>query len=202
MVGVTVKLTRLRRRHRVQIVLVHGLFSNAGFWLPYLEQLGAFAVSLPGIDYEAVLRGGMPLEALARDIESLLGPEPAHLVCHSFGCVTGLAFTRPWLSRTFICPTFAASRFDDHAFSADIAARTGVEPELASLLVEQAIARKSSILPDPGWRIRDLVCLPEDDPYFDYTAPAHRVACLRYRGGHFDVAAPMCELVDRIGGGD
>lgn len=192
-----VTCTRLRRERPVQVVLVHGLFSNAAFWLPHLEQLGDFQLTLLGIDYAAVLSGGVALDVLARQAERLVGPAPAHLVAHSFGAIVGLHFTRQWRSRTLLCPTFAAASIDGAGFCAAIAARIGIDPAAAAPLVAQAIARKAAPLPAPRWRAPDLVCLPVDDPYFDY-APPPGVACRRYRGGHFDLGAPMAGLARRL----
>jgi len=193
-----VTCTRLRRARPVQVVLVHGLFSNAAFWLPHLDRLEDFQLTLLGIDYQAVLDGGVALDALAREAERLVGPAPAHLVGHSFGTLVGLHFTRQWRSRTFICPTFAAASIDGGAFCAAIGARIGIDPAAAAPQVAQAIARKAGPLPAPRWSDADLVCLPDDDPYFEYVPPPG-VAFQRYRGGHFDVSAPMAALALRLG---
>lgn len=200
-----VELTRLRRGLPVQAVLVHGLFSNAAFWLPGLARLQDVGLALVSIDYAAVLDSGLPLDALARQVDTLVGPGPAHLVTHSFGGVAGLhlghtfghTLARPWLSRTFICPTFAAATIDSEAFGAAIAQRTGIDAGSAKPLIAQAIARKAGALPDPRWSAADLVCLPDDDPYFAYAAPPG-VACQRYAGGHFDIDAPLAALAARL----
>lgn len=192
-----VTVTRLRRRQAVQVVLVHGLFSNSAFWLPELGRLERFQVTLLGIDYARMLEQGMPLDEAAREAEMLIGPGPAHLVCHSFGCWLGARMELPLLSRAFICPTFAATAFDAQAFCAVVGARLGIDPAAAAPLVERAVGHKAKVEPPPRVRPQDELYLPEDDPFFTYAAPAGAtVSC--YRGGHFDVAAPMAAIARRL----
>lgn len=190
-------VTRLRRGLPVQLVLVHGLFSNAAFWLPHLERFQAFQLTLLGIDHDAILNREVELETIAREAEALIAPGPAHLVCHSFGSVPGLELRRSWLSRTFIGPTFAATSVDSAAFCASVAQRTGTDVHSAALLVERAVAHKTRALLNARWTERDLICVPDDDPYFAYVTPPG-VDRLHYAGGHFDVGAPMATLAARL----
>lgn len=197
--GPIVTVTRLRRHLPVHVVLLHGLFANAGYWLPYLEQLQSFRVSLLGIDYEGVLDSGMPLSTLAQEAELLVGDGAAHLACHSFGCIVAPYFSRPWLSRTFLCPTFAALSIDRAAFCAAISERLDTAPGAVSPLLERALERKRQCLPEITWAASDIVCLPADDPYFSYAEPAANTACQRYRGGHWDVSTPVADMARRLG---
>lgn len=192
-----VTVTRLRRREAVQVVLVHGLFSNSAFWLPELGRLARFQLTLLGIDYARMLEQGVPLEEAAGQAEALIGPAPAHLVCHSFGCWLGSRIMLPLLSRAYICPTFAATAFDADAFCAAVGTRLGIDPASAAPLVERAVGHKARVEPPPRVRPQDELYLPEDDPFFSYAAPAGASA-FYYRGGHFDVAEPMAAIARRL----
>lgn len=192
-----VSVTRLRRRQAVQVVLVHGLFSNSAFWLPELGRLERFQVTLLGIDYARLLEQGIALEEAARQAEALIGAAPAHLVCHSFGCWLGSGIALPLLSRAYICPTFAATAFDADAFCAAVGARLGIDPASAAPLVERAVGHKAKVEPPPRVTPQDELYLPEDDPFFTYAAPPDATVSY-YRGGHFDVAEPMAAIARRL----
>lgn len=197
MSGRLVGVTRLRRRQPVQVVLVHGLFSNSAFWLSQLGRLDGFQVAMLDIDYVRVLEEGVPLDEVARQAQDLIGPAPAHLVCHSFGGWLGARIALPFLSRAFICPTFAADAVDADAFGAEIAARLGVEHGQVRPLVARAAAYKALVDPPPRVTPQDELYLPVDDPFFSFAAPSG-ASVTSYRGGHFDVSAPMAAIEGRL----
>lgn len=192
-----VAVKTLRRNAPVQAVLVHGLFCNGGFWLPWLERFDGLQLTVLSIDYAGLLARGVPLEELGLDVERAIGAKPAHLVAHSFGCWAGMAAGAPFLSRSFICPTFAAAAFDADAFARETARRVGAEPDAVAAQVAQAIAYKATQAHLLRWRDADDVYLPEDDPFFRYAPPLRgRVhAC---RGGHFDVNEAVAGIAARL----
>ncbi len=194
-------VTRLRPQREVQVVLVHGLFANRAFWLPELQRLEAFQLTLVGIDYARLLEQDVPLDEVAGQVRERIGPAPAHLVCHSFGCWIGAELAHPFRSRAFICPTFMATAIDPAAFCAAIGARIGIDPAAAAPLVTRAIGYKASVRQAPVLLPADELYLPEDDPFFRYgAAPGSAGSVSRYRGGHFDVAAPVAAIAQRLAG--
>lgn len=195
-----VSATRLRPKGPVQVVLLHGLFANQAFWLPELTRLSAFQLTLVGIDYARMLEQDVPLAEVAGQVAALLGPAPAHLVCHSFGCWVGARLAHPFRSRAYICPTFAARVADADGFSTAVGKRLGIDPAGAAPLVARAIGYKAGLIEPPSPGPLDRLYLPEDDPFFRYEAPPG-AAVTRYRGGHFDVAAPMAQVAQRLAAG-
>jgi pimeloyl-ACP methyl ester carboxylesterase len=192
-----VAVKTLRRGAPVQAVLLHGLFCNGGFWLPWLERFEGLQLTVISIDYASLLARGLPLEQLALEIERAVGAKPAHLVAHSFGCWAGMAASTPFLSRSFICPTFAAVAFEADAFARAIARRIEAIPDLVAAQIAQALDYKATQAHLLRWRDADAVYLPEDDPFFRYAAPLRgRVhAC---RGGHFDVNEAVASIAPRL----
>jgi len=188
-----VAVKTLRRNAPVQAVLVHGLFCNGGFWLPWLERFDGLQLTVLSIDYAGLLGRGVPLEELGLEVERAVGAKPAHLVAHSFGCWAGMAANAPFLSRSFICPTFAAVAFHADAFAREVARRVGVDPQVAAAQLAGAIDYKATQAHLLRWREADDFYLPEDDPFFSYEAPLYGRAHA-WRGGHFDVN----EAVDSI----
>lgn len=189
----------LRRAAPRQVVLVHGLFSNGGFWLPWLERFPDLQLTIPGIDYAAMFDAGAGLEALGAELDRIVGDKPAHLVAHSFGCWAALFARRPFLSRSFVCPTFAAEHIDVAAFGAEIVRRTGADAGTVALRVRQAMDIKRT---HAGAAARgqpaDLVFLAHDDPYFRYAPAQARGAVHACGGGHFEIGEAMTAIAGAI----
>jgi pimeloyl-ACP methyl ester carboxylesterase len=192
----------LRRHAPVQVVLVHGLFSNGAFWIPWLEHFGTFQLTLVGIDYAAMLNGGTTLEELAARLDALVDDKPAHLVAHSFGCWPGAASRRAWLSRSFICPTFAATGFDAQGFGAEVARRVGAttpdEKTAVGALVDQAIGYKARHLDALRLKPSDAFYLPPDDAYFSYVENMEAGMTYACGGGHFDASQALAAIAGRL----
>jgi pimeloyl-ACP methyl ester carboxylesterase len=192
----------LRRNAPVQVVLVHGLFSNGAFWIPWLEHFGDFQLTLVGIDYAAMLDGGTTLEELAARVDALVDDKPAHLVAHSFGCWPGAASRRSWLSRSFICPTFAATGFDMQGFCAEVARRvdaaTPSEKAAVAALVDQAIGYKARHLDALRLKPSDAFYLPRDDAWFSYVESMEEGATYTCAGGHFDASQALAAIARRL----
>jgi hypothetical protein len=189
----------LRRAAPRQVVLVHGLFCHGGFWLPWLERFPDLQLTVLTIDYAALFAAGVGLEALGAEIDRLAGAKPAHVVAHSFGCWAALFARRPFLSRAFVCPTFAAEDFDAAAFGAEIARRSDAAADAVALQVRAAVGIKQAHA-DAAARGRpgDRVFLPRDDPYFTYAAQRVQGEVRACGGGHFEIGEAMDAIARAI----
>lgn len=188
----------LRARQPIQVVMVHGLFSNGAFWIPHLGNFADFQVTLLTVDYSAVLRADGSLDAIAKHIDELIGDKPAHFIGHSFGCWLGMRLKTNFISRSFICPTFAAQEFRASAFCAEIARRIPVEPGEIDPLVNFAIDYKACHIKDLACRADDSFYLPQDDPYFRYVGSLPAGTIYRYQGGHFDISEAARPIATRL----
>lgn len=196
----------LRRPLPQQVVLVHGLFSNGAYWIPWLEHFGRFQVTLVGIDYPALLESGMQLAEIGARIDALVGDKPAHLVAHSFGCWPAAISQRNWLSRAFICPTFAATGFDAPGFRAEIARRIGAvtpaQQAAIARLIDLTIAYKArnveALREALRFKASDAFYLPSDDPFFTYVEKMEQGATHACTGGHFDAGVALAALAARL----
>jgi pimeloyl-ACP methyl ester carboxylesterase len=188
----------LRRAAPVQVVLLHGLFCNGGFWLPWLDRFPGMQVTVASIDYGALFATGADLDVLGAEVDRIVGAKPAHLVAHSFGCWAGMFARRGFLSRSFVCPTFAADDVDPHAFGAEIARRTGGDGAAIALQVAQAIGVKERHADGLRWRAGDDVYLAHDDPYFRYTGGGIGGRVHACAGGHFGIGEAVTAIARGI----
>jgi hypothetical protein len=172
----------LRKRQPVQVVLIHGLFCNGAFWIPYLRSLENFQLTLLTVDYAAVLMAGASLGEVAERADQLICDKPAHLIGHSFGS---------W-------PTFASLEFRAGPFCAEISKRTAADESEIAPLVARAIEYKERHVGDLSYRSSDNFYLSCDDPYFRYVERLGQGTAHRYSGGHFDVADAVEMIADRL----
>jgi pimeloyl-ACP methyl ester carboxylesterase len=199
----SIDVRTLRRHLPQQVVLVHGLFSNGAYWLPWLEHFASYQVTLVGIDYAALVDAGAAPDQIAARVDALVGDKPGHLIAHSFGCWPGAASNRDGLSRTFICPTFAALDFDAQGFCAEVARRIGATtPEQQAAIarqLDQVIAYKDEHAAALRLRDADAFYLPTDDPYFRYTERMRQGRTHACEGGHFDAGPALAAIAARLG---
>lgn len=188
----------LRKSKPTQVVLIHGLFSNGAFWVPYLTSLEDFQVTLLSVDYSVLLKSGESLAEVAARADALIGNKPAHLIAHSFGCWLGLYLKTPFLSRSFICPTFATREFDAGAFCADISTLTMTDAAELGVLVATAVDYKARHVRELRYNSSDHFLLPLDDPYFCYVPRLEEGATHYYRGGHFNVSEAVGLVAKRL----
>jgi pimeloyl-ACP methyl ester carboxylesterase len=109
-IGDGLKLTYVEQGTGAPVVFVHGSISDLGYWK---DQVEAFSASRRAVTYSRRYnwpnqnppRPGYSAVADAEDLARLIGTlrlEPAHVVGHSYGALTGLhlASSRPELVRT------------------------------------------------------------------------------------------------------
>jgi hypothetical protein len=188
----------LGKRKPRQLVLIHGLFSNGAFWIPNLNILENFQVTLLSVDYAAVFKSGISLREVAERADKLVGEKPAHLIGHSFGSWLGLHLQSTFVSRSFICPTFASLEFHAEPFCSEISRRTAIAVGEIAPLVACAVQYKGRQAGELNYRTSDNFYLPRDDPYFRYAERFGKGATHEYSGGHFDVSGAVEMIADRL----
>jgi pimeloyl-ACP methyl ester carboxylesterase len=187
----------LGRGKATSLVLVHGLFANSAFWLPYLPMFRDCEVVLINIDYVGLFRSEFTVEQMAHHLDSTLDVGGAHLIGHSFGACVGLNMCSRFASRSFICPTFVSTRFDCGRFCDEIAELAALPDSTVRPVVDYAVDFKSTQSPGRYNRSLDELYLPLDDPYFDYPDEVEGVVSQRFLGGHFDLRQPLDMILAR-----
>lgn len=167
------------------ITLVHGLFTGAGFWLPYLDRLKAYRTHIVSIDYEKFFEISDPADA----VEKLSGNIPSNsiVIGHSVGC----AFARyafPQNAQIHLCPV-VQDTFFSWGFVDEIRKRTGICNEQAIKHISDAQTFISTI---PLNVVRsDFTIIPRNDIFFRYSRSDSF-----FDGDHFDIS-PAIGLLEQ-----
>ena len=165
------------------LVLVHGLFTGAGFWLPYLERLKGFRTYIVSIDYENFFQS----TDRAEEVEKISGNIPSNsiVIGHSVGC----AFSRyafPQNAQIHICPV-VQDTFFSWGFVDEIRKRTGVSSEQAIKHISDA-QNFISTLPLDVIR-NEFTIIPRNDIFFRYSRNDSVVD-----GDHFGISSAIDQL--------
>lgn len=179
-------VTTLGRSRPPGVVLLHGLFANSGFWLPYLHAFDRYRITLVDIDYPALFASGAPLAAVCAELDARLEGAAQHLLAHSFGCCVAIELQGLYRTRSLICPTFVASAFARRRFAAHLGDPHATEAGLDALL-DAALTYKTRCAQQARYHPGDTLYLAQDDPYFRYAAPAGPARVAHVRGGHFEI---------------
>ena len=193
MIGFTI----LNRSRKKTVLLIHGVFTNSGYWLPYLSSLKDCRMLILDIDYRAISDIGVYLRRLEEIIVGEAGGRVDAVIAHSLG--TLLASRLPTQLRQVsyeLCPVYGAKRLDSNSFVDHIEkqlkfAMTCEQIRVVLAEVDDALMLHSPLNPEGPTMPRGTIYLPDADPYFSYEPGA---ASRIFSGDHFDVMAMMEEI--------
>lgn len=187
-------LTILNRSRQKTVLLIHGLFTSSGYWLPYLTSLKECRLLILDIDYRAIGDIGPYLQRLEDIIAAEAGGKVDAVIAHSLGALLASRLPAPLRQASYeLCPVYGATRLDPEHFVADIgqrlkAAMTDAQIRAQLAEADAALVRHSPLNPAAPATSRGTIYLPDADPYFSYDPGA---ASRAFSGDHFDVTAAM-----------
>lgn len=190
------------------LLLIHGLFTSSGFWLPYLSSLKQYRLLILDIDYSAVHEVQGYVDQVAAIIAAQAGGRVAAVLSHSLGCVLASRLPAPLLEASIeICPVYCATRRAPEEFVAAIGNK--LKGALPAAAIRQQLAEADAAIaahaafaapPAPPGAPQPLICLPDNDPHFAYH-PAAGAACLTFPGDHFEIGAALAAVSARLTAG-
>lgn len=196
-----IRVTLLNRSRPRTVLLVHGLFTSSGYWLPYLASLKAYRLLILDIDYRQIGQSGQ-IDAYVQQVQEIIAQQAegqvAAVISHSLGSLIAsrLAPSCRQLSIE-ICPVRCATRRNLAQFIETIGGRikaANAREQVVQQLqdADQAIARHAREVPAPA---STIIYLPDADPFFSYHPDTDYV---QFSGDHFEIAAAMDGIGTRI----
>jgi len=196
-----IRVTLLNRSKPRTVLLVHGLFTSSGFWLPYLASLKEYRLIILDIDYAQIGQPGK-IDDYVQQVSAMIAEQAdGHVeavISHSLGSLIASLLAPACRTRSIeICPVRCATRRNLAQFVDTIAAKVpaalGREGVLQMLHdADQAIASHALRVQAPP---STTIYLPDADPFFSYHPGT---AFQQFSGDHFEIAAAMAELGPRI----
>lgn len=186
---------KLQNNNKETIVFLHGLHTNAGFWLPALANFKGFRIILININYEIFFSSSDPFadfdNYLIRN-EDVYGSKHI-LIGHSFGAVLAAKSLLHFRRRIYVAPVFSATPKDINAFGLEVAQRLGCDSTAASCIEKSKRALSIAQQVDVGELMMrgDIFMLPDADKYFDYHRLPSGPSVVSYAGDHFQINIPF-----------
>lgn len=189
----------MQRDRSETVLLIHGMFTNAGFWLPALRFFPRHRLVLLNVDYVQYFTLANGISALNDFLNCpALGlGDQLQIIGHSYGSVLAASAMCPAKQRYLLCPVFLAESVDLFGFSMALASREGgktIESGSVPLLLQRALseARKAdkALIAARG----DLCLIPDSDNFFQYGNLSSFGTCHSYPGDHFEVLNPVSQF--------
>jgi len=185
----------LNRARPRTLLLVHGLYTTAGYWLPYLAALRQFRLLLLNIDYAGIDALPDYVAAVEAIIADTAGGQVDGIIAHSLGCL--IAHQLPASRRRIsyeICPVYCARPLRVEQFIAELGERSGA-PAADSLQHRLTAIGRTLSAAGSAPDATAIQYLPDADHYFSYRGQA---TARHFAGDHFDITTAISAIVAEL----
>lgn len=189
-----IRFTILNKSKPKSLLLVHGLFTSSGYWLPYLKYLKEYRLIILDINYRRVRDIDYYVSHISGIIEAEAAGAVYAVIAHSLG--TLIANLLPEFRRQSsyeICPVYCATKRNTNKFIDEIERKINYAmsgSKIRDLLADvDAALTVHDALPKP--MARQLLYLPSADPYFAYHV-GHEF--MKFQGDHFNITEAFLDI--------
>lgn len=189
-----IKVTILNKSKPKTLLLIHGLFSSSGYWLPYLQTLKYFRLIVLDIDYRVSSDVDLFVSEVNYIIDTIAGGFVYAVISHSLGTLVANRLHESTRHFSFeICPVYYATRIKRDDFVGEIERRikfsmTKIEildllTKVDYLIVKSGVPMETTINP--------ITYIPDEDHYFSYNVDTEFI---EFRGDHFNIAEAIADI--------
>lgn len=178
-----IRILHLNKNKEKKILLLHGLFSSSGYWLPYIEELKNFQLIIPNIDYIIIskdIKRNLPI--FMHQINKIQNID--YVISHSYGTILAKYFE---IDSNYIniCPIHSMPITREELFINEITKRSKIDSTQIKLIIRNTAKLLDSVSVN---NINDPFNLyPSDDVYFDYKIECSNKHII-FKGDHFDIS--------------
>ena len=177
------------------IILIHGLYTNSGFWLSYFKLFKNFRIIAFNIDYDKLLKNDYSIKLL-QDSFNVDG-QIVSIISHSFGTViSDLVFDKNYDLIYKICPIAFSKRIESSNFVLDIVDKTILSEDSINnnaKLVRAYLLKVNNALSYSG-----QLYIPNKDCYFTYEIPPRKK--IDFIGDHFNISFALENIISNLSG--
>ena len=167
------------------IILIHGLFGNSGYWLPFLNNFNNFKILILDINYTKILIENPNKINFHKYLESMLEDDNEYtLISHSIGTVLAQYFPEKKIKISYeICPIKNSVKNNKRKFINEINSVTNFSKKQIKNILEKATIFLSNNIVENKLLNKKLF-VPRSDSFFDYSFKNN----LEYfDGDHFNI---------------
>jgi hypothetical protein len=188
------EFTILNKSKPKTLLLIHGLFTSSGYWLPYLQSLKDYRLIILDIDYRNVRVIDQLVTRITDIIEDYAGGWVDAVISHSLGTMIASRLSDVLRRTSFeICPVYSATRRNPDDFVCEIEQKIKFSmsaSEIRDLLadVDYVLSSHSASAKAPKGR---LIYLPDVDRFFSYDT---NQKFTEFRGDHFNIVDAVTDI--------
>ena len=179
------------------IILLHGLFTSPGFWLPYLKYFSNYNVILVDINYSLVSSIEDFMPDFKVKVESISQKKDlVAIISHSLGTCLSLLLGENFSKFNInICPVYLAERQNTEQFVEFISTNDASysNEDVTEILVEVDAFLHQKVISVEGSTFRSThLLVPDQDPFFSYNTDSRDA--MSYAGDHFDINDALLKI--------
>lgn len=167
------------------LLLIHGLYANAGFWLPYLSELKKYRIIILSIDYISFLDNNCKYKLIEKVLEDMkLENDLIAIISHSLGTIVSqnIRISESTL-KIEICPIYFSNRINNELFVDQLTSKISISKNNIRkqlLIVEEVINETINS------SFQNVVrYIPINDDYFEYILNSKEK--IYFEGDHFNI---------------
>ena len=153
------------------IILIHGLFGNSGYWLPFLNYFNKFKILILDINYPKMFKENPKKINFHKFLESMLEDDNEYtLISHSMGTVLAQSFSKKKIKISYeICPIKNSVKNNKKKFIEEINSLTNFSKEEIRNILENATVFLSKNFKIKNKLLNRKLYVPRSDSFFDYS---------------------------------
>jgi hypothetical protein len=179
-------------------IFVHGLFTNSGYWLPYLPYVRDHRLIILNIDYQFLDGVNKYVDQVTKIIEAEAGGFVDVIISHSLGStITNQLNDNAYRALFEVCPVYCASRINIDKFEYEIKKKIGFS--LSVIEIREMLKRVDLLMAEKFIRkdtsIKSIKYYPYSDPYFSYNLKGTPKF---FNGDHFEISQAMSQIQSEL----
>lgn len=179
------------------IILIHGAYGTAGYWLPYLKLFDNFKIIVLNMDYSAILNTSKDLNLTKKLLNKYVNEQNLiAVISHSLGTIFSNFLTSQNQSLNFnLCPMVYSKRINIEKFGTELHSKLGpknlkikTDSNLTFKLIEQSKTYNSE---------RTYYFVPLLDNFFIYDFPLEAKK-IDFEGDHFEIKNALNLIIKKL----
>ena len=196
-VGEYINVFTFNKTRKKTLILIHGLFGNAGFWLAFLKSFDDFKVLIFDINYPKLLLENLE-EINFSDFMSLLlkDEKDIFIISHSMGTVLAKYFPSEKIKTSFeICPIYMSVKKNKKQFTNEVNSLSSCRNDEINNILKNASLFLSINYHFKKEDIQIKKYVPINDVYFDNSLIKEADY---FEGDHFNIVSSIKMICEQI----
>lgn len=186
LVNKAINVLTFNKSKKETIILIHGLFGNSGYWLPFLKYFNNFKILILDINYPKIFIENLNKISFHIFLESMLEDDNEYtLISHSMGTVLAQYFPEKKIKISYeICPIKNSVKNNKKKFIEEINSLTNFSEEEIRNILGKATVFLSNNFSVENKSLNKKQYVPRIDSFFN---DSFNNSVEYFEGDHFNI---------------